>query len=263
MIKKEITILILILGMVSAGLANSNNNQLTYAHNFTPNSLSTFITLVYRAQVELSLANGSFPLNVTIALDHAEDAAQLIDDAYYFDEEIVDDADFTRKYNEALNSRNSTIHALVIANIVDQILREYGKAFDISYDLTNMSNMMRADMPDVTSYPAPPSGSVNNTDTSTNSTNQNNELRVVNIADYQSAKKLSEKAYQIFRGNLPLLLLSSSNNTDTSIMARLEKSIKDLSYLVEIKAPAQELMILVHGEIHPSLQLAYDLILKR
>src|SRR5918995_1244344 len=213
MIKKEITIFILILGMVSAGLANSNNNQLTYAHNFTPNSLSTFITLVYRAQVELSLANGSFPLNVTIALDHAEDAAQLIDDAYYFDEEIVDDADFTRKYNEALNSRNSTIHALVIANIIDQILREYGKAFDIGYDLTNMSNMMRADMPDVTSYPAPPSG--------------------------------------------------SANNTDTSIMARLEKSIKDLSYLVEIKAPAQEIMILVHGEIHPSLQLAYDLILKR
>jgi len=248
--------------MVFAGLANSNNNQLTYAHNFTPNSLSTFITLVYRAQVELSLANSSFPLNVTIALDHAEDAAQLIDDAYHFDEEIVDDADFTRKYNEALNSRNSTIHALVIANIVDQILREYGKAFDIGYDLTNMSNMMRADMPDVTSYPAPPSGSSNNTDTSTNSTNQNNELRVVNIADYQSAQKLSEKAYQIFSGNPPLLQLSS-NNTDTSIMAGLEKSIKDLSYLVEIKAPAQEIMILVHGEIHPSLQLAYDLILKR
>ncbi|HZA69076.1 MAG TPA: hypothetical protein VE548_05195, partial [Nitrososphaeraceae archaeon] len=67
MIKKEITIFILILGMVFTGLVNSNNNQLTYAHNFTPNSLSTFITLVYRAQVELSLANGSFPLNVTIA----------------------------------------------------------------------------------------------------------------------------------------------------------------------------------------------------
>jgi hypothetical protein len=131
---------------------------------------------------------------VTIALDHAEDAAQLIDDAYYFDEEIVDDADFTRKYNEASNSRNSTIHALVIANIVDQILREYGKAFDIGYDLTNMSNMMRADMPDVTSYPAPPSGSSNNTDTSTNSTNQNNELRVVNIADYQKCPKTFRKS---------------------------------------------------------------------
>jgi hypothetical protein len=262
MIKKEVTILILILGMVFAGLANSNNNQLAYAHNFTPNSLSTFITLVYRAQVELSLANGSFPLNVTMALDHAEDAAKLIDDAYYSDEEIVDDADFARKYNEALNARNSTIHALVIANIVDQILREYGKAFDIGYDLTNMSNMMRADMPDVTSYPAPPSGSANNIDIPTNSTNQNNELRVVNIADYQSAQKLLEKAYQIFRGSLSLLPLPS-NNTDPSIMAKLEKSMKDLSYLVEIKAPAQELMTLVHGEIHPSLQLAYDLGLKQ
>jgi hypothetical protein len=85
MIKKEITILIFLLGMVLVGLTNSNNNQLAYAHNFTPNSLSTFLTLVYRAQIELSLATDNFPLNVTMALDHAEDAAKLIDYTYYFD----------------------------------------------------------------------------------------------------------------------------------------------------------------------------------
>jgi hypothetical protein len=30
-------------------------------------------------------------------MDHAENAAKLIDDAYYFDEDIVVDADFIKK----------------------------------------------------------------------------------------------------------------------------------------------------------------------
>lgn len=50
--------------------------------------------------------------------------------------------------------------------------------------------------------------------------------------DYQSAQKLSEKASQIFRGNLP-----SSNNTDSVIMTKLEKNMADLSHLVEKKRP--------------------------
>jgi hypothetical protein len=135
---------------------------------------------------------------------------------------------------------------------LDQIFREYGEAFDIGYDLTNMSNMMITPMSSVTSY-RPPSDSVNNPNLSTNSTNQNNKLQVVNIPDYQSAQKLSEKASQIFRSNL--LSLPSSNNTDTVIMTKLEKNMADLSHLVENKAPAQKLMMLVHGHIHPSLQL--------
>lgn len=61
-----------------------------------------------------------------------------------------------------------------------------------------------------------------------------------------------------------LLSLTSSNNTDTtSIMARLEKSMADLRYLVDSKVPAQELMMVVHGQVHPNLQSAYNLKLKQ
>jgi hypothetical protein len=191
-------------------------------------------------------------LNVTLAMDHAENAAKLIDDAYYFDEDIVDDADFIKKYNEALNTHNSTIHALVVAIIIDQILKDYSEAFDIGYDLTNMSNMMRA--PNMTSYSLL---SNNKAKVDINSsTIQNNNSHLVNIADFQSTQKLSEKASQIFESNL------LSNNTDASIIPRLEKSIDELNYLVDSKAPAQELMMVVHGHIHPNLQLAYDLNLK-
>jgi hypothetical protein len=258
---REITIFIFLLEIVFIGLVNKHNDiQPAYAHNFTPNSLSAFLALVYRAEVELSLATDNFPLNVTVALKHAEDAAELVDEAYYYDEDIVDDTDFVKKYNEALGTRNSTIHALVVANIVDQILREYGEAFDIGYDLTNMSNMLITEMQEETSN-SPHSDSVNITNVSINSTYQNNKLQVVNIADYQSAQKLSEKASQILRSNL--LFLPSSNNTDTAIVAKLEESMANLKYLVDSKARSQELMMLVHGQIHPSLQLAYSLKLRQ
>ena len=264
---KVIAIFTLSLGIVLAGMTGIRdiniNIQYAYAHNFTPNSLSTFLTLVYRAQVELSLATNNFPLNVTLASDHAEDAAKLVDDAYYFDDEIVDDTDFVKKYNEALRTRNSTIHALVVANVVDQVLNEYGKAFDIGYDLTNMSNMIMA-APSVNSSSSlsPLSDSVNDPTVTTNSTIQTNNSQPVNIANFQTAQELSKKAYEIFKSKL--LSLTSSNNTDTaSTMARLDKSMADLNHLVDSKAPAQELMMMVHGQVHPNLQSAYDLKLKQ
>ena len=40
-----------------------------------------------------------------------------------------------------MNNNNSTVQALVVANIVDEILRKYGDAYNVDYDLTNMSNM--------------------------------------------------------------------------------------------------------------------------
>jgi hypothetical protein len=53
--------------------------------------------------------------------------------------------------------------------------------------------------------------------------------------DYQSAKKLSEKASQIFISNL--LFLPSSNNTDSVIMTKLEKNMADLAILWKKKRP--------------------------
>jgi hypothetical protein len=107
---------------------NNNNNIFVYAHIFSPNTLSTLISLVHEADVELSLAKSNFPSNITLALYHGKNAVELVNDAYRVDNEIIDDTDFARKYNEAQNSENATIQALVVANMIDQILREYGEA---------------------------------------------------------------------------------------------------------------------------------------
>jgi hypothetical protein len=59
--------------------------------------------------------------------------------------------DITQAYTNGLY--NSTTLALVVANLVDEILRNYGSAYGITYDLTNVSNMMLANMSKVFLYP--------------------------------------------------------------------------------------------------------------
>jgi hypothetical protein len=262
MVKKETSIIGLLLlfsTIIFIGLVylynNINNQHFAYAHNFAPDALSIFLTLVHRAQVELYLANNNFPSNVTLALHHGENAAKLIEDAYYYDDEIVDDTDFVKRYNEAKNSHNATVHALVIANIADQILREYGEAFDIGYDLTNMSNML---MP-----------TKSNSDSSSSSTTMNlaegndNSTKIVNMDNYQSAQQLSQRLYQIFE-NQPNSSPTSSNNTNSNAaVTMVEKSLFYLKQMIDKKGSAQDLMMLVHGQLHPNLQLAYDLKLKQ
>jgi hypothetical protein len=197
--------------------------------------------------------------------------------AFHTDEDIIDDTDFIAKYNKALSDTNSTVHALVLANIVDQVLREYGDAFDIDYDLTNMSNMiMTSANTTMTSMSDVNSSSLSSISMNTSmhsNMSENSSSKLVNIDDYQSAQKLSEVAYLVFKNKLlqQQESLSSSNNADNdnnngnnsnsnnNIISKLEKRMADLKNSVNDKVSAQELMALVHMQIHPSLQLAYNL----
>jgi hypothetical protein len=252
---------------------DSYSNYTAYAHNFVPNDSATFLTRVYRGEVELSLAKDNFPSNVTLALDHIDNAAEVMNKAFHTDEDIIDDTDFIAKYKKALSDTNSTVHALVLANIVDQVLREYGDAFDIDYDLTNMSNMIMTPAT-TTSMSDVNSSSLSSISMNTSMHSNMSEIsssKLVNIDDYQSVQRLSEVAYLIFKNELlQQQSLSYSNNTDNdnnngnnnsnnNIISKLEKRMVDLKNSVNDKVSAQELMALVHTQIHPSLQLAYNL----
>jgi hypothetical protein len=46
-------------------------------------------------------------------------------------------------------------------------------------------------------------------------------------------------------------------------MASLEKNMADLKHIVDSKASAQGLRVMVHGQIHPDLQPTYNLKLKQ
>lgn len=207
---------------------------------------------------------------MTLALDHGERAVKLLNDVYRLDDDIVDDSDFIRKYNEAQNSKNATVQALVVANIVDQILREYGRAFDIDYDLTNMSNMniqnmnmQNMNMSNSDSVISSISCSLSRPFHSNAGGNENNNnyTDIINFDNYQSAQKLSESVIQIFNNRL-CPLTESANSANKTAIIMIHDSLIDLRYLLNNKTSAQDIMMLVHGDLHPSLQTAYNLKLK-
>ena len=252
-------------------VAEFSNNTAGYAHSFSPNSLSTFISIVHAADVEFSLANSNFPPNITLALGHSKNAVKLMNYAYRSDDEIIDDIDFVRKYNNAMSSQNETIHALVVANIVDRILSEYGEALDLQYDLTNMSNMNMAmqDMSNSDSFifPSFPAHITNESipiiERGDNNNNNTTNTSVVNFDNYVSAQKLSEVVLQIFNDQLSPLAGSSNNTANKAAIAMIDKDLIELKDLLKNRASAQDVMMLVHGRLHPSLQFAYDLKLKQ
>src|SRR5215211_2324608 len=116
-----------------------------YAHSFTTDDSSYFLGLDKRTKVELELAEKNYPLNITLSMDHSDNAARLVYDIYYADDDIVEDSGFIKRYNKEVSSSNSTTYALVVADLLDEVLREYAEAIVVDIDLTNMSNLVLLD----------------------------------------------------------------------------------------------------------------------
>jgi prefoldin subunit 5 len=100
-------------------------------------------------------------------------------------------------------------------------------------------------------------------DNQTSNTSNHNYNTIVNFGHYQSAQELSRKAYQIYTSQLRPLSASYKNMNIDIALPKLEQSLVSLESLVNKKADAKELMMLIHGQLHPSLQLAFNLKLKR
>jgi hypothetical protein len=150
----------------------------------------------------------------------------------------------------AVQLGNSTIQALNIANITDEILREYAIAYGIepviatSGSMVNMMNTSTMDM----EYNRIPSAS-----------------RIVNISNYQNAQGLAIKALEIFRDDLKPLKLSNTTRTfltadiRSSSVSGLEEGLSLLVNSIDEKKPYSDIMQIIHGPVHTNLFLAYDL----
>jgi hypothetical protein len=193
--------------LFSTSVVTLNDNyhyQAVLAHDFSTTDDSSLVTLVEEIKAETQLVIADFLSNNNNSADvHARNAAGLIK---VLENNITQtsppSSDITQIYDRG--QQNSTTLALVVANIVDDILRKYGSAFAVGYDMTNMSNMINMDM----MMPKMDNGSPHsmNMMTTTNVTNgtsivsagdsnismsMENDLVLVNINDYESAKVLS------------------------------------------------------------------------
>jgi hypothetical protein len=267
-------ILLTLLSYLITTTVTNYYGQRADAHDFSTTDESSLVTLVEQTKAETQLVNTNFLSNDNVsAKEHAKNAAKLMKD---LDDNMTQttpsSSDIMQIYDNG--QRNSTTFAVVVANIIDEILRKYASAFDIGYDLTNMSNMgtntmmMTTAMPNGTNSSSPSMDMVMSLDTNhsnklgedTNSSDvmENNPI-LVNKHDYETAQVLSDNINTDFGSQLrPRSPVSEMASIDI-----LEKGLQELKDAVNRKATPEDLMKIVHIQIHPMLQSIYDLRLVR
>ena len=86
--------------------------------------------------------------------------------------------------------------------------------------------------------------------------NYNNSNIIVNLADYQTAQALSDKALQIFNKELKPI---AANSNVTTFIVKLENGLIQLRDALNNSAAPMDVMMIVHTQIHPNLQKAFNL----
>ena len=162
---------------------------------------------------------------------------------------------------------NSTTQPLAFADLVDSVLINYGNAYAVDFDMTNMSNMVM--MGGNSSEMMTMSGNNSNMNmgpmnmSSSTMMNEDNETKrnysLVDITDYQSAQALAAKALEIFNVELKPM---APNNT-TAFVTNLENGLVQLNSSIRSKASPMDIMMIVHTQIHPNLLEAFNLGLRQ
>lgn len=262
--------------LVTINLEN-NNATLAQAHAEKASSLLDNNTLSEvrerNNRIANSLETGLEQLvgNVTSSLTSAspeqmpQDRIQSINQTVMSLNDIMAEAVTARVESEQQN--NATTWAMVLADLVNVVLSDYGNATGSSFDLTDISNMAEANAT---------SSSTSNMTTTT----------IVDTAAYQSAQYLvNNTILQLFNDTLKPLTTSSNgtssdNNNATTItqggqdtspaagnmtsdIDQLEANLLQLKDDINGKATPHEVMMTVHLNIHPLLMQSYGLTLEQ
>ena len=101
------------------------SNLYAYAHYFTSDQSAEFLSLIHQIDVEMALMNETFPTEIGSSYYHAKSAADLMNKTYHHLTNATSPPDFRIIYEEEklTNDDNTTVQALVVANIVDEILK--------------------------------------------------------------------------------------------------------------------------------------------
>jgi hypothetical protein len=252
-----------------------------FGHSFTTDDSIYLLTLIKKTETELDLAKDTYPSNITLSLDHTDNAARLVADTFYTDEDVANDNDFIQRYNKEIDTANATSHALVIATLIDEVLREYSDSIDLSFDMTNMSNLL---------YILPKNGDQQSMNR--NSLDETNLLRdfldsgnegvnnylkngtesidykeinkifssnnsINQYSNYQTAVAIALEINELFQTNLKYYEGLNKNNIKD--ITKLEEDLNYFYSLLNNNLSPAELMKIVHLEIQPTLQKVFNL----
>jgi hypothetical protein len=300
----------------SINMNNDNNSLLNaYGHTFSPNESASFLSFVDQLQVESELVQTNLANDSTsLAQEHAKKAGSLltsnitteiaeenqrvaneltravndlqdillspqqvgsIDQLVSDIDSILGEAESTRIEQEDLE--NATIQALAFADLVNSILENYGNAYAVDFDMTNMSNMAMMgqsnnNMSTMTMSNMSTNGNDNDSNIEMNSVNMSSSRTMVgmdvgggressiysslvNMTDFQSAQALAAKALEIF--NVELKPMAPNNSS--AFITNLENGLSKLNDSIRNKAPPMDIMMIVHTQIHPNILQAFNL----
>ncbi|MDR4489776.1 MAG: hypothetical protein R2685_02590 [Candidatus Nitrosocosmicus sp.] len=271
--------------IISSSLMISSGNY-AFAHNFAPNESAQFLGLMQLIESEINLVKSISSNDTKSANSHADVAINVLtptiikeiqernkrvandltsslkDLSEYVSTEnksIINNEELTSKIDninaiigETISARidpeqmnNITIKALSFAGIMDKILENYGDAFAVGFDMTNMSNMGGMSMGNDSSMGGMSMG---------NDSGKNNAIQ--NMTAYQTALALAEKSKEIY--NTEIKPAIPANSTASSI-STLEEGLIQLDSSIKNKSAPMDVMMIVHGKIHPNLLTIFNL----
>jgi hypothetical protein len=212
---------------------------------------------------------------VNIRIEQGQDSSNFLDRAVEFLSGIFgggnsEEADVNQV------DRDETTLPLAFADLVDSVLVNYGNAYAVDFDMTNMSNMVM--MEGDSSSRAMDNQANDEGDSSNRSNNMNMDsidmsssmmmnmdmdsnnksYSLVDMTDYQSSQALAAKAQEIFNTELKAL----APNNSSAFINNLENGLAQLNSSIEDKASPMDIMMIVHTQIHPNLLQAFNLKLR-
>ena len=255
----------------------SSQHFSAFGHSFESDDSVYLLTLIEKTQTELELAKKNYPSNVTLSMDHSDDATRLVYETFYADEDVANDGEFTKRYNQELSKANITSNALVVVTLVDEVLRNYADSIDLNFDLTNMSNLLyiipTKSTNNITNNESIDKlessffvDSLNNLENSNvNSIDGKNPLfvsnhTIMNYAKHETAKTIAMKINTLFQ--LYLKSFIGMDKTKLNDVSKLEDDFYKLYSMIDKNSSPAEIMKKVHIDIQPTMQKVYNLKIK-
>jgi hypothetical protein len=197
--------------------------------------------------------NTDVVINMTAARQQAEESSFLNQVVGFFS------SIFTGEQQQDSNS-NESIHPMRFAELVDSVLRNYGDAYNVDFDMTDMTNMaMMSDSSfvDNNSNQSTNTGTMNMSSTIIHTDNQmNGTYSLVNVEDYQSAQGLAAKSLELFYNHLNPMMDKNATSVSSN---NLESGLIHLNNSIKEKVSPMNLMMIVHTQIHPNFIEAFDI----
>ena len=261
----------------SSLLNNSTLDEIREVNNRIADSLETGLEQLEENVTSLSAVSQGQQI--------PQDRIQSINQTVVSLNDILAEAVTVRVESEQQN--NATTWAMVLADLTNTVLSNYGNATGAAFDLTDMANL--AEMEGENAHTA--SEGINNNTTLGNTTASNvtTNTLIVDEAAYQTAQNLANNTMlQLFNDMLKPLTatsagandttgnnnnnngatvqeqinndtLSTSDNNATAGIEDLEMSLLQLRDYINSKASPREVMTIPHLEIHPMLIQLYGL----